>query len=115
MTRTDDPRTFLERALTAMKSSATTCEIRPDDRRGPADGMSPSTEGPNWTVRPYLHAREIRVGWTEGLLMNGDGTPCNGGLWHPDTEYNRLLLLLTVAEGQRLFGLMTHWLEERDA
>ena len=113
MTRRD-PQTFLERALTAMKSSAAACEVRPEGR-GPANSMSPSADPPIWTVRPYLHAREIRVGWSEGLLTGADGSPCNGGLWHPDTEYNRLLLLLAVAEGQRLFGLTTHWLEERDA
>jgi len=114
MTRRD-PRTFLERALTTMKASATTCEVRPNDRAGTIDGMTPSTDPPHWTVPPFLHAREIRVGWTEGLLMNNDGSPCNGGLWYPDTEYNRLLLLSAIAEGQRLFGLTTHWLEERDA
>jgi hypothetical protein len=114
MTRRDS-RTLLERALTAMKSSATTCEARPNDHRGTADRMFPPADPPSWTVRPYLHAREIRVAWAEGLLTNNDGTPCNGGLWHPDTEYNRLLLLSAVAEGQRLFGLATHWLEERDA
>ncbi|MBB3178702.1 hypothetical protein [Variovorax sp. Sphag1AA] len=113
MTR-KDPRTFLERTLTAMKSSAS-CEIRTNEHERIADGMSPSGDSPSWTVRPYLRAREIRVGWTDGLLMHNDGTPCNGGLWHPDTEYNRLLLLSAVAEGQRLFGLTTHWLEERDA
>ncbi|MBO9649445.1 MAG: hypothetical protein J7605_13120 [Variovorax sp.] len=114
MTR-KDPRTFLERALTAMKSSATSCEIRTDERRRIPDRTSPAGDPPSWTVRPYLRAREIRVGWSEGLLMDSDGTPCNGGLWHPDTEYNRLLLLSAIAEGQRLFGLTTHWLEERDA
>ena len=114
MTRRDS-RTLLERALTTMKSSATTYEIRPAHPRRTADGLPPSADSPRWTVRPYLHAREIRVAWTEGLLMNNDGTPCNGGLWYLDTEHNRLLLLSAIAEGQRLFGLTTHWLEERDA
>jgi len=114
MTRRN-PQTFLERALTAMKSPATTCEVHPNDRGRSADGMLPSNDHPNWTVRPFLHAREIRVGWTEELLTNNDGTSPNGGLWHPDTEHNRQLLLSAIAEGQRLFGLTTHWLEERDA
>lgn len=109
----NDPRTPLERTLTAMMSSATTCEVHPDAHRAP-DRSPRACESPNWTVRPYLCAREIRVGWSEGLLAI-DGVPSTGGLWHLDTECNRLLLMVTVAEGQRLFGPASHWLEERDA
>ena len=113
MTRRD-PRTLLERALTTMKSSAT-LHARSSEHRAPPDGAFPTTDSPSWTVRPYLRAREIRIAWAGGLLVHSDGTPSNGGLWFPDTEFNRQLLLSGVAEGQRLFGRTTHWLEERDA
>jgi len=113
MTRRD-PRTLLERALTTMKSPAAALEVCFDDRGRQVDGSLPPGDGPNWTVRPYLRAREIRVAWAEGLL--GSESPLgSGGLWYLDTEHSRLLLTYAVAEGQRLFGLTTHWLEERDA
>ncbi|MBO9515886.1 MAG: hypothetical protein J7549_17360 [Variovorax sp.] len=111
-----EPRTALERVLAAMKSPAAAFDVRlPHPACVPAPGdRSPCADRPRWTVQPYLCAREIRVAWSADLLRP-DGTPCDGGLWHLDTDRNRRLLTQTVAEGQRLFGITSHWLEERDA
>ena len=58
--------------------------------------------------------QEIRLRWSEGFREE-DGSPKDGGLWHPDTPENRETLELLMESGNETYGPGTHWIEEREA
>jgi hypothetical protein len=58
--------------------------------------------------------QEIRLRWSKGFRKD-DGSPNDGGVWHPDTPENRKTLELVMESGNETYGPGTHWLEEREA
>lgn len=58
--------------------------------------------------------KEIRLRWTVGMTGD-DGQPKEGGLWMPDNESNREMLIILAASGNEIAGAGTHWIEEREA
>jgi hypothetical protein len=56
---------------------------------------------------------EIRLRWSDKVRPEEPGGV--GGLWLPDTPFNRDKLKHAVEVGSRLYGHETHWIEERQA
>jgi hypothetical protein len=65
---------------------------------------------PHNTLRVLL---EIRLRWSDKARPDEPGAA--GGLWLPDTPFNRDKLRHAVEVGNRLYGHETHWIEERQA
>lgn len=62
----------------------------------------------------FIRPLEIRLCWSRRILRD-DGSPGDGGLWHPDTPENRETQRIAMEAGSHVFGLGTHWIEVREA
>ncbi|MBT2326848.1 hypothetical protein J7E62_31570 [Variovorax paradoxus] len=56
---------------------------------------------------------EIRLCWSDKVFP--DQAHSGGGLWMPDVRHNRDKLEHAAAEGNRLYGHESHWIEKRQA
>jgi len=58
--------------------------------------------------------QEIRLCWSRGQV-DENGRPVTGGRWFPATPVNRELAERVRQAGEAIYGVGSHWIEERKA
>lgn len=79
------------------------------------DGKSLLPENKGMRGNESNQLTEIRVCCDLPGRVGFTGIPVDNSLWHPDSPRNRQMLKIILESQNEIFGLGTHWVEEREA